>query len=285
MKYKERIINSLIIVLGDILLAVGISLFILPFDIDNGGVAGVSVILKDYINPALLISILNWGLFFVGFIFLKKEFALKTLLSTIIYPLVVNVLYNSEIAANLVSELDDPLLATILGSILVGVGLGLVYRVGGSTGGMDVVSVILNKYFGIKISHSTFLIDFIIVSIGIFTVSVNSALYGIVAVIIASFLIEIITIKGNSSYMMHIVSNNSKEINDYIINELERGSTLIEIKGGINLENKIMIEVIFNEKEYYEIKHNIAKIDKDAFISVYKSINVYGNGFNKLSKK
>ena len=145
MKYKERIINSLVIIFGNILLALGICLFILPFNIDNGGLSGISVILKDYINPAVLITVLNWVLFFAGFLFLKKEFAIKTLLSAIIYPLAVNVLYNSDFSYVISNELKDPFLATVLGSILVGAGLGLVYRVGGSTGGLDVISVILNR--------------------------------------------------------------------------------------------------------------------------------------------
>ena len=285
MKYKEKILNSLIIVIGNSLLAIGVSLFILPFDIDNGGLSGISVIFRNIIDPALLILILNWILFFIGFIFLKKEFALKTLLSTIVYPLVVNVLYHSDIYEKVLLELNDPLLGAILGAILTGVGLGMVYRVGASTGGLDVISVILNKYKGIKVSLSTFIIDSIIVLIGVFTVSMNSSLYGIIAVIVTSYLIEAITIMGNSSYMMHIVSDKYKEINDYIINDLSRGSTILEVKGGINLDKKEMIEVIINEKEYYKIKHSIEKIDKNAFISVYKAVNVYGNGFNNLTKK
>lgn len=285
MKYKQNIINGLIIVLGNTLLAIGASLFLLPFDIDSGGLSGISVILKDYFDPAIVILILNWILFLIGLVFLKKEFALKTLISTIVYPLVVNILYHGSIYDNFVKELSDPLLAAIIGGILTGVGLGMVYRVGGSTGGLDVISVMLNKYFGIKISHSTFVMDFIIVAIGLFTVSINSSLYGVLTVIIASYLIEVITITRNSSYMMHIVSDKSKEINDYIINQLNRGSTIIDIRGGINFDQKQMIEVIFNEKEYFKIKQNIEKIDNDAFISVYKAINVYGNGFQKLSKK
>lgn len=285
MKHKQRIINGLIIVLGNILLAISVSLFILPFDINSGGLSGISIILKDYFDPAILILILNWVLFFIGFIFLKKEFALKTLLSTLVYPIVLNILYHSKAYDSFISELNDPLLAAILGAILSGVGLGIVYRVGGSTGGLDVISLILNKYKKIKISYSTFIMDLIIVVIGLFTVSINSSLYGVICVIITSYLIEVITIMGNSSYMMHIVSNKSKEINDYIINELSRGSTLIEVSGGINLEKREMIEVIFNEKEYYKIKHRIQEIDKEAFISVYKAVNVYGNGFEKLEKK
>lgn len=285
MKHKEKVINGLIIVFGNIMLAIGISLFILPFNIDSGGLSGISIILQDYFDPALLILILNWVLFFFGFIFLKKEFAIKTLLSTIVYPLVLNLIYHSNLYTSVIDELNDPLLASILGAILTGVGLGLVYRVGASTGGLDVISLILNKYYGAKISHSTFVIDFIIVFVGLFTVSVSSSLYGIICVIVTAYLIELITISGNSSYMMHIVSEKSEEINDYIINELERGSSLIEIKGGINKDKREMIEVIFNEKEYYKIKHNIERIDKKAFISVYKSVNVYGNGFDKLSRK
>ena len=216
---------------------------------------------------------------------MKKDFALKTLLSTIVYPLVVNLIYYTNLAGNVIKDLNDPLLASIMAAILIGTGLGLVYKVGGSTGGVDVISVMLHKYLGIKISHSTFIIDSIIVTLGLFMVSVNSSLYGIICVIIASYLIEVITIKGNSSYMMHIVSDKMELINNYIINELERGSTIISAKGGIRKDEKEMIEVIFNEKEYYKIKHEIQKIDKDAFLSVYKAVNVYGNGFEMISRK
>ena len=283
--YKQKIINILTIVAGNTLLAIAISLFILPFNIDSGGLSGISVILRDYFDPAILILILNWVLFVVGFIFLKKDFALKTLLSTIVYPLVLNVLYHSSLYNLFINEINDPLLATILGAILTGVGLGIVYRVGASTGGLDVISLILNKYKGIKISLSTFFMDSFIVILGLFFVSISSSLYGIIYVMITSFLIEIITIQGNSSYMMHIISDKSEEINNYIINELSRGSTIIEAKGGMDLQKKVMIEVIFNEKEYYKIKQRIHLIDNQAFISVYKAVNVYGNGFEKIKKK
>ncbi|MBR3891141.1 MAG: YitT family protein [Bacilli bacterium] len=282
---KERLINSLVIILGNTMLAIATSVFILPFNIDNGGLSGISVVLERWFNPAVVIFVLNWVLFFLGLIFLKKDFALKTLLSTIVYPLVVNLIYYTNLAGNVIKDLNDPLLASIMAAILIGTGLGLVYKVGGSTGGVDVISVMLHKYLGIKISHSTFMIDSIIVALGLFMVSVNSSLYGIICVIIASYLIEVITIKGNSSYMMHIVSDKMELINDYIINELERGSTIISAKGGIRRDEKEMIEVIFNEKEYYKIKHEIQKIDKDAFLSVYKAVNVYGNGFEMISRK
>ena len=282
---KQKIINGLTIALGDTILAIGIGLFILPFGIDSGGISGISVVLERFFDPVVVITILNWLLFFVGWIFLKKDFALKTLLSAIVYPIVLNILYRSPLPDLIKSEMNDPLLAAILGAAATGIGLGIVYRLGGSTGGVDVISVILYKYKGVKISLSTFVVDFIIVSLGLFTVSINSGLYGIICVILTAYLIEVVTIRGNSSYMIHIVSNEYQAINEYIIKELNRGSTIIEVKGGLNNSEKMMIEVVINEKEYYKIKTSIEKIDKEAFISVYKAVNVYGNGFQTLTKK
>ena len=282
---KEKIVNSLIIILGNILLAISTSLFVLPFNLDIGGLAGISVILAKWFNPSIVIFVLNWILFFIGWVFLKKDFALKTLLSTIVYPIAVMLLKETGIANTIINEINDPLLAAIMAGVFVGVGLGLVFKVGGSTGGLDIPSLIVNKYFNIKISHATFVIDSVIVTLGIFFVSINSSLYGLISAFIGAYLIELITIRGNSSYMMHIVSNHIDEINNYIIVELERGSTFIGVKGGISKDEKEMIEVIFNEKEYYKIKHKIQEIDKDAFISVYKAINVYGNGFERISRK
>ena len=285
MKYKEKILNNLIIIFGNILIACGTALFVLPFSIDCGGLSGVSVVLKKFFDPVLVITILNWILFALGFIFLKKEFALKTLLSTIAYPLLLNVLYRSNLANIVVNETADPLLGAIFSGLLYGIGMGLIFKVGGSSGGLDVITAILHKYKGIKMSTTTFCMDFIIVITGLFAVSMSASLYGVISIVITSYLIEVITIRGNASYMMHIISNKSNEINEYIINDLSRGSTIIASRGGMNNEDKDMIEVIFNEKEYFTIKRNIERIDKDAFISVYKAVNVYGNGFNKLSKK
>lgn len=282
---KEKIINSLIIIFGNILLAISTSIFVLPFNLDIGGLSGISVILEKWFDPSTIIFVLNWLLFFVGFIFLKKDFALKTLLSTIVYPIAVFLLNTTKAAEIFLQELNDPLLASIMAGAFAGVGLGLVFKVGGSTGGLDVPVMIINKYLGVKISHATFVMDGIIVTLGVFLVSVNSSLYGIIAAFICAYAIEVITIQRNSSYMMHIISDKSELINDYIINELERGSTIIRAQGGIHKDNKEMIEVIFNEKEYYKIKHKIKEIDSDAFISVYKAVNVYGNGFEMINKK
>lgn len=281
---KQQIRNFIVIVIGNITLALGISLFILNHGIVNGGTSGVALIIERLFNfnPVLAITILTWALFAVGFFILGKEFALKTLISTILYPFFTSIFTNVNYFMQLANQVSNPLLATLAGAVCIGFGLGITYRVGASTGGFDIVSLILQKYWKIKLSVSTFVIDTLIIAVGLISISLESALYGIICVCLTSFVIEKITISGTNCYMAHIVSDKYEEINDYLINVLERGTTLIKSEGGLSRKERLMIEVVFNEKEYYEIKRNVHQIDKDAFISVYKAINTYGNGFTEM---
>ena len=280
---RQRIKNILIIIFGNFSLAVGTSLFVLPHNIVNGGTSGLSLVIEGFFgfNPSVSITIITWLLFFIGFVILGKKFAIKTLLSTILYPAFINVFTNVNYFVELSKEVTNSLLATLVGSVLVGFGLGIVYREGASTGGFDVISLILKKYFKIKLSVSTFVIDTTIIVLALASLSLENALYGLLCVLVTSYIIEKITISGTSSYMAHIVSDKIEEINNYLINELERGTTLIKGEGGLTRKDKLMIEVVFNEKEYYDIKKNIFLIDSKAFISVYKSINAYGYGFDE----
>ena len=142
---KQKLINLGIIILGNLSLALGTSLFVLPHEIISGGTSGVSIILETLfsINPETIIFILCWTLFFVGLVVLGKDFAVKTLLSTFLFPLFVNLFVNVDYFVNIAKEITDPLLATLAGAVLSGFGLGVVYRVGASTGGFDVVSLML----------------------------------------------------------------------------------------------------------------------------------------------
>lgn len=288
MKTKFQIIKNVsLIVLGNICLALGTSLFILPHGIINGGTSGISLIIEGFfnINPNLTISVLTWFLFFMGVITLGKAFTFKTLLSTVLYPILINTFTNLDVLVNLASEVTNTMLAAITGATLTGVGLGIVYREGASTGGVDVISLIMQKYFHVKLSVSTFAIDALIIILGLVSLSLENALYGLISVMIASYLIEKITISGTSSYMAHIVSDKWEEINEFILSKMERGTTLIKAEGGLTNESKMLIEVVFSEKEYYDMKKNVYSVDPSAFISVYKSVNTYGNGFEEVTLK
>lgn len=281
---KSKIKNIALIVLGNILLAISTSFFVIPHEIVNGGTSGISIVANALFGfpPEIVIAILCWSLFFLGWIILGNKFAAKTGISAFLYPILTSAFANIKLINNIASQVEDTFLATVSAAILSGIGLGLCYREGASTGGLDVVCLMLKKYFNIKVSVSTFIIDGIIILLGLITVSFESALYGLLCVAIVSFVIEKVTISGTRSYMAHIVSDKSEIINEYLNKTLQRGTTLIKVEGGLTGHKKTMIEIVFNENEYYEIKRNVHKIDNKAFISVYKSINAYGEGFDEI---
>ena len=144
---RIKIVNSLIILLGNLLLAIGVQMFILPFSILSGGVAGVAVALYPlfHIDYEIIINSLIIVLFVIGWLVLGKEFAFKTILSSISYPIFLSV-----ISPYLPTLELDPILASVYGGLVCGVGIGLVMRCGASTGGMDIPPLILNKLFNFK---------------------------------------------------------------------------------------------------------------------------------------
>ena len=160
---KENIKNWSLLFLGNFILVLGVVTFILPNDVLSGGVAGVAVALSPLVNiePKYLINIILLVTFVFGFIFLGKDFALKTIMSTILYPIYMAILSNFNIAIDV-----DPLMASLFGGLVTGVGLGITFRTGASTGGMDIPPLILQKLTGVKLAVWMVIIDALTVLLG-----------------------------------------------------------------------------------------------------------------------
>lgn len=281
---KEKILNYFFIVLGNFSLALGVSLFVLPKNIINGGTSGVGILLRGLFEfePTLIIFILTWFLFFVGWAVLGRKFAMKTLVATIVYPLFVALLSQSTFFENLAKQVTTPLLAAIAGGVLSGVGLGIVFKNGGSTGGFDVLSLIMNKYLRIKLSLANLILDSVIILGGLLILPLENILLGIIYVTITSYTIEKILVGQTDRYFAHIISEKVDLINDYINHELSRGTTILLVEGGFTKESKKMIEVAFGRQEYAFLKQGIKEIDPNAFIGVLKAVDVYGEGFLEI---
>lgn len=175
------LIDVISVIAGNLIIALGVNLFILPSDILSGGVAGIAVALQPvfHLPATLVINGLTIALFIVGAIVLGKQFAMKTILSTIVYPLFITVTH--EMFAN-VFITNNALLASIYGGVCIGVGIGLVYRVGASTGGMDIPPLVINKYTGITLPTLVMCIDGATVLLGASTYGIEAAMIGLVSV-------------------------------------------------------------------------------------------------------
>ena len=275
---KELFYDLFLIALGNAILAIGVGLFVLPTHLLSGGVAGIAVAQEPFlhIDPNVMINILTFGLFVIGTFSLGKKFALNTVLSTILYPLFLSIV--TYFVQDAVS--DSQLLNSIYAGICIGIGVGLVFRSGASTGGMDIPPLIINKYTGLPLPTLVLITDGLTVCLGVLAYDLEAALIGLVSVYVSSMMInKVITIGGHDAKNVMIISKHYEAIMSAIYTDLNRGATIIEATGGFTGTRKPMILVFVTKKQLPALKRLISHIDEEAFVVMSDTMEVSGEGF------
>ena len=312
---KRNIRSLVLVLLGTFIVSVGNAFFLIPFSIISGGVSGITILTGDFIAPDIMSYILNWALFVLGLILLGFKFTISSLISTIFYPIFLSIFSRTPLLPMflevLLGESTVPfilengiitnltnidmvnagflLVIGLLGGMLVGVGCSITFHGGGSTGGVDILTLITSKYLGVKESVPFFLFDGGIVLIGIIvdlssgdTKSLIGGLVGIISAFICSLMVEIIYTGQTSAYCVDIVSDKVEEIKDFSINELDRSATILNVKGAYSNEEKTMIRIVFSRRDYNKVRNGIAKIDPKAFCTFYQTLFTGGEGFESI---
>ena len=275
---KKHFLNILLILLGNLLLVIGVGVFILPFNILSGGVAGVAVALDPLLNidRELVINGVIIGFFILGWIILGKGFAVKTALSSIAYPIFLTLLTPYFPSLDL-----NPFIASIYGGLVCGVGIGIVMRCGASTGGMDIPPMILNKLFNVKISNCVMIIDTLTVLLGIYAYNIEAVLIGLFSVFTTSIAIDkVLSFGGASSKAVWIISDSYKDIIDEIGRVLDRGTTITEGRGGYTNVEKPVVLCVVSSSQYPQLIEIIHKYDEKAFVFATDATDVRGEGFS-----
>ena len=266
------------VVAGNAVLALAVSMFILPYDILSGGVAGIAVALQPLIPlpVTLMVNLLVVGLFILGACFLGKEFAMKTILSSLIYPVFLTFF------SGRVPVLDlDPILASLYGGLLGGMGVGMALRTGASTGGMDIPPLIVHKLTHIEIAKLVLITDALTVLLGAFTYGLEAVLIGFVSVWASSVAIDkVLMFGGQQAKAIQIISDQYEQIIERIHSELERGTTLIEAQGGYTHEKRKIVLVVITKNQYPALMEMVTAIDKEAFVIANDKHEVKGFGFS-----
>jgi uncharacterized membrane-anchored protein YitT (DUF2179 family) len=314
-KTKKEILTIIfhyfLIVAGSFILAFGTGVFLVPLNIVAGGLSGVGIVV-DYliklINPTLdtvdiTVWVLEVVLFILGLIFLGKKFTLHTLVGTVCVPLFLTLIYRTHIFDTLTnvfmvesassgtlvptSDVAMLLIAGLFGGAFCGVGVALTFVGGGSSGGVDIIYFIVNKYLGIKQSITSFAVDAIIIVVGMFVLGMNSfvnSLIGIISAFTTAILIQFIYVASSSYYVAEIVSDKWEEITDYIHDEMGRGTTLLDATGGYSGKNKQIVKVAFDKSQFIGLKTFIANTDPKAFVTITQATQIVGEGFEKPSE-
>ncbi len=266
--------------LGPIIAAFSIEAFLVPNNIIDGGIVGVSIITNylSKINLGLLIFIFNIPFFLLAFNKIGKKFVLKTFYAIAILSLSVNFFHSYHIT-------NDLLLATVFGGILLGLGVGIVLKNNGSLDGTEILSLVLSKKYGFTVGELIMAFNIFIYGAAGFVFGFEKAMYSILTYFIAYKVIDIVIEGFNTSKSVRIISDKYQEIGDCLINDLEIGVTYLNGIGGYSKTEKTIIYCVISRLELSKMKEIVTCIDPTAFISVVDVHETFGGRSKKIREK
>lgn len=274
-KYLQFIKEYIIVALACVVMAFNINYFFVGNKLAEGGVSGLSLIIHylSNIDVSYLYFALNIPLIILAYIFLGKNFLLKTLFATFILSVFLKVF------ASFSEPLDDILLAAIFGGAINGIAIGIVFYAGGSTGGIDIIAKIINKYTGIPISRILLTTDFIVLSMVAVIFGKVIFMYTLISLVISSKMIDIIQVGIYSAKGITIITTKEDEIRKRIMEDTGRGITLIDAKGGYTQKEIGMLYCVVGQYQLIKVKTIVKEVDPSAFMIVADVHEVIGNGF------
>lgn len=279
----EDVKSYLKIAAGSIILALSLHFFLIPGNIAAGGVSGLSIILANVfpvLSTAVYFLILNIVLFAVGFIVLGKAFGAKTIFSSVILTIALNLM---EIIIPKAMVTDDIFLNTFFGTLIAAMAMTIVFNENASTGGTDIIAKILNKYFHVNIGKALLVVDLIVTAFGFATFGARIGLYSIFSVLMNGVMIDRLLLGIKSANEIMIMSKKDAEIRDFIIKELDRSCTVISGKGGYTDEDVRVLYVVLNRTDFIRLKQFIKAVDIKAFISVNEVNEILGEGYDDIN--
>lgn len=279
MFFQLKLKNILFILLGAAIFSFGVVHFNMQNNLSEGGFTGITLLfyfLWDW-DPAISYFIINVPMFFIGWKFLGRNTFLYTIIGTLAVSLFLALFQINPLQLHLQSEMT---LVALFAGVFIGVGLGIIFRYGGTTGGVDIIARIVNKYSGWSIGRTMFIFDLVVITTSIFAIlDLIEGMYTIVAVYIGSKVVDFIQEGAYSARGATIISSKSEEIAKRINIEMERGVTIIEGKGSYTGNKHNILYCVVGKSEFIRLKNMVNTVDPHAFVAVSSVNDVIGEGF------
>ncbi|MCT4564632.1 MAG: YitT family protein [Maledivibacter sp.] len=285
-KWYKLVLNYSGITIGTLLMAAGLLLFLEPNTIAPGGVTGLAIIIQKVTGIPMDVTNLaiNIPLFILGILILGKAFGAKTAYGTAMLSLFIRILI--IVFGDNINATNDLLLASIFGGVILGIGIGMVFTAGGTTGGTDLAGAMLNKYFpGLSTAKLMMMIDLLIVATaGIVNKNIETSLYSVISLYIIVKVADLIVEGLNYSKAFYIITDYSEEISKEIFKELDRGATALKGRGMYTGSDRDVLLCVVNRAQVAKLKKIVYAIDHKAFIMVSNIHEVLGEGFTSMDK-
>ncbi|MGF0033324.1 YitT family protein [Bariatricus sp. SGI.154] len=274
-KTLETIIGVLV---GNAVLAFTVGAFVVPHGIIMGGATGIGLTISHYlpINLSLIILVVNAVLFILGTFVLGKKFALTTIISTFVYPMFLSIVQSIPGITELT---DNIMLATLYAGALLGLGIGLVVRVGSSTGGTDILALVFNKLFHAPVAVLMYIIDFIVLGCQVFFSDSEQILYGILALVVTTTVMNKVILMGQSQIQLFVITEKYEEVKEKMLKEIDAGVTLVHVETGYGGKQQKAVLCVIPNRKLYSVNEMVQVIDPKAFITISQINEVRGRGF------
>ncbi|GAB6991076.1 YitT family protein [Paenibacillus pini] len=272
---KKRILDIVVIMIGALLFSLAINLFVIPNDLGEGGVTGITIILYYlyHWSPGLVSLILNAILLIIGYKFLDKTTTVYTIIAVVFNSLFLHLTESWHI------ETDEIIINVIFGGIFTGVGIGMIIRVGGTTAGSTIIARILHKYLDWNVSYALLLIDLIVVFASYFIIGAQSLMFTIVILYIGTKVMDFIIEGVNPKKAVMIVSKEQNKIAEQVNVIMERGVTILYGRGFYTNSPQELLYIVISKQEVSMLKKIVRSVDKEAFITIHDVRDVFGEGF------
>ncbi len=266
------------VLLGNAVLAFTVAAFLVPQGIIMGGATGIGLTIGHFIalDLSAIIFLVNIVLFVLGTIVLGKKFALTTLISTFVYPVFLSVMRSIPGITELT---DNIMLAALYGGALLGLGIGLVVRVGASTGGTDILAVVLHKWFHISLAVFVYVVDFTVLLCQALFSNSEQILYGILVLIVSTMALNRVMLMGQAQIQLFIITEKYEEVKEKVLKEMDAGVTMVHIETGYGAKQQKGVLCVIPNRKLYSINQMVQMIDPQAFITITQINEVRGRGF------
>ena len=271
--------NALLILIGCAINGLAYALFLIPHHFVPGGVSGIAIILNFFsrLPVGAMIMVLNVPIFLLGLKTMGKKYVINSLAGMVVSSVFIDLFHE---VLKVPSATDNPVLASIYGGVMLGVGLGIVFRGRASTGGSDIVGMILSKYTGMSLGYGIMVTDFLVISAsGLALGSLEAPLYGYIVLFLSTKVIDMVLEGWNYSKLVIITSSRTDEIADFILRGLDRSGTALRSRSlYLNREGELILTVI-HRKQLADLRTFIKKTDPEAFVIINDTYDVLGRGF------
>jgi uncharacterized membrane-anchored protein YitT (DUF2179 family) len=272
---RKNAVSWAMILLGGLIYSVGLNAFLVGNHLAEGGITGIAVVLLYMfgipIGPSILV--LNIPLLILGWRMFGVKFIVKTTVG------VVSVSVFASLTSGVKVYTHDPLLAALYAGVVTGFGLGLIFRTGATTGGVDIIARAFRHYKGIGMGKTLFAGDVIVITLVAIVVGYQTAMYSLVALFVSSRVIDFVIEGATRGKALIIISDRHDEIADAIHSQLDRGTTMLKAKGGYTGEDKSVVYCVVAREEVTRVQQIVASLDERAFVIVNDVHEVLGEGF------